>query len=47
MRLLQCFASAPAETLVTSTVQDIFFIHERGQKIAIWGVMISSGVLIG
>lgn len=47
MRLLQGFASAPAETLVTSTVQDIFYVHERGQKVAVWGLMISSGVLFG
>ncbi|KAJ9298329.1 hypothetical protein DTO271G3_3934 [Paecilomyces variotii] len=47
MRIVQGFASAPLETLVTSTVSDIFFVHERGQKIAIWGVMIASGVLLG
>lgn len=47
MRLLQGFFSAPLETLVTSTIQDVFFVHERGQKIAIWGLLISSGVLVG
>ncbi|GAD97752.1 conserved hypothetical protein [Paecilomyces variotii No. 5] len=47
MRIIQGLASAPLETLVTSTVSDIFFVHERGQKIAIWGVMIASGVLLG
>ncbi|KIX09274.1 uncharacterized protein Z518_00353 [Rhinocladiella mackenziei CBS 650.93] len=47
MRLLQGFASAPYETLVTSTVQDIFFVHERGKKLAIWGFMITTGVLLG
>lgn len=47
MRIVQGLASAPLETLVTSTVSDIFFVHERGQKIAIWGVMIASGVLLG
>lgn len=47
MRLFQGFASAPFETLVTSTVQDIFFVHERGQKLAIWGFMITGGVLLG
>ncbi|KAL7621685.1 hypothetical protein AAE478_009012 [Parahypoxylon ruwenzoriense] len=47
MRLLQGFCSAPLETLVTSTIQDIFYVHERGQKIAIWGLLISSGVLVG
>ncbi|KAK5214192.1 hypothetical protein LTS03_003857 [Exophiala xenobiotica] len=47
MRLMQGFASAPFETLVTSTVQDIFFVHERGQKLAVWGFMITTGVLLG
>ncbi|KAL2004466.1 hypothetical protein VTN00DRAFT_3495 [Thermoascus crustaceus] len=47
MRIVQGLASAPMETLVTSTVSDIFFVHERGQKLAIWGVMITSGVLLG
>lgn len=47
MRLLQGFASAPFETLVTSTIQDLFFVHERGQKLAIWGLMLTSGVLLG
>jgi hypothetical protein len=46
MRLMQGFASAPFETLVTSTVQDIFFVHERGQKLAVWGFMITTGVLL-
>lgn len=47
MRLLQGFASAPFETLVTSTIQDLFFVHERGQKMAIWGLMLTCGVLLG
>ncbi|KEF56048.1 uncharacterized protein A1O9_07629 [Exophiala aquamarina CBS 119918] len=47
MRLLQGFASAPFETLVTSTIQDLFFVHQRGQKMAIWGLMSTCGVLLG
>lgn len=47
MRLAQGFASAPFETLVTSSIQDIFLVHERGQKMALWGFMITTGVLLG
>ncbi|RFU33959.1 hypothetical protein B7463_g2387, partial [Scytalidium lignicola] len=47
MRLMQGFASAPFETLVTSSIQDIFFVHERGKKLAIWGSMITAGVFLG
>lgn len=47
MRAVQGAASAPVETLVTSTVSDIFFVHQRGQKLAIWGLAILTGVLLG
>ncbi|PGH06685.1 hypothetical protein AJ79_06469 [Helicocarpus griseus UAMH5409] len=47
MRAIQGLASAPLETLVTSTVSDIFFVHQRGQKLAIWGLTANSGVLLG
>jgi MFS family permease len=43
-RGLTGIASAPIETLVTSTVYDIYFTHERGGKLAIWGVMLLSGM---
>ncbi|OCL06393.1 MFS transporter-like protein [Glonium stellatum] len=47
MRVLQGIASAPLETLVTSTVSDLFFVHQRGSRLAIWSVMLASGVLLG
>ncbi|KAF7894752.1 uncharacterized protein EAF01_010202 [Botrytis porri] len=47
MRAIQGAASAPVETLVTSTVSDIFFVHQRGQKLAIWGLAILTGALLG
>ncbi|EGC41836.1 MFS transporter [Histoplasma capsulatum var. duboisii H88] len=46
MRIVQGISAAPLETLVTSTVSDIFFVHERGQKLAIWGIAITSGVIL-
>ncbi|KAH7139087.1 MFS transporter-like protein [Dendryphion nanum] len=47
MRVIQGIASAPLETLVTSTVSDMFFIHQRGTRLSIWGCMLASGVLLG
>ncbi|KAI0480967.1 MFS transporter-like protein [Xylariaceae sp. FL0804] len=47
MRIFQGIASAPLETLVTSTVSDLFFVHQRGLRLSLWGVMLGSGVLIG
>ncbi|CAO2655246.1 Nn.00g103100.m01.CDS01 [Neocucurbitaria sp. VM-36] len=47
MRVVQGMASAPLETLVTSTVSDMYFVHQRGTRISIWGCMLSSGVLLG
>jgi len=47
MRVLRGIASAPLETLVTSTVSDLFFVHQRGSRQAIRSVMLASGVLFG
>ncbi|KAI8932064.1 hypothetical protein NX059_010951 [Plenodomus lindquistii] len=47
MRVIQGMASAPLETLVTSTVSDMYFVHQRGTRISIWGCMLASGVLLG
>jgi MFS family permease len=47
MRVVQGIASAPLETLVTSTVSDMYFVHQRGTRISIWGCMLASGVLLG
>ena len=47
MRVFQGIASAPLETLVTSTVTDLFFVHQRGLRLSIWHVMIASGALLG
>ncbi|KAL6163780.1 hypothetical protein ACJQWK_10305 [Exserohilum turcicum] len=47
MRVIQGIASAPLETLVTSTVSDMYFVHQRGARIAVWGCFLASGVLLG
>ncbi|KAF2190289.1 MFS general substrate transporter [Zopfia rhizophila CBS 207.26] len=47
MRVFQGIASAPLETLVTSTVSDLFFVHQRGSRLSIWGCMLAAGVLLG
>lgn len=47
MRVFQGFASAPLETLVTSTISDLFFVHQRGLRLSIWGMTINTGVLLG
>ncbi|KAI1639900.1 MFS transporter-like protein [Biscogniauxia mediterranea] len=47
MRIFQGIVSAPLETLVTSTVSDLFFVHQRGLRLSLWGVMLGSGVLLG
>lgn len=35
---------APFEALVVSTIGDIFFVHERGFRSAIWGFAILAGI---
>jgi MFS family permease len=47
MRVVQGIASAPLETLVTSTVSDMYYVHQRGVRISVWGCMLASGVLLG
>ncbi|KAF3053760.1 hypothetical protein E8E11_001901 [Didymella keratinophila] len=47
MRVIQGIASAPLETLVTSAVSDMYYVHQRGVRISLWGCMLASGVLLG
>ncbi|KAI6352028.1 hypothetical protein MCOR25_009607 [Pyricularia grisea] len=42
-RTLGGFASAPIFALATASVSDIFFAHERGIFLAVWGLTISAG----
>lgn len=44
--LLSFFAAAPP-VVGLSIIRDIFFFHERAQKVAVWAVSISLGPIIG
>lgn len=47
MRFLQGFAAAPLETLVSATISELFFVHERGKKLSIWSLFVMAGVKLG
>jgi MFS family permease len=38
---------APIEAIVPSTIADIFFLHERGEKIALYGLSVLGGNELG
>lgn len=46
-RFFQGLGVSPAATVGLATIGDMFFEHERGQKIGIWVLAIDSGLLIG
>ena len=35
---------SPFEVLVTTTIADIYFVHQRGLRLAMWGLCLSVGV---
>ncbi len=39
--------AGPVEALVPSTITDIFFLHDRGEKISIYGLTLLGGYEIG
>ena len=39
--------AAPLFTLVTATIADIFFVHQRGRSIAVWNLMLNAGAQVG
>ncbi|CAA9965120.1 MFS-1 multi-domain protein [Pyrenophora teres f. maculata] len=41
------FLSAPLFTLLTATIADLFFQHQRGRSIAVWNVLLNSGAQVG
>ncbi|GAD98696.1 conserved hypothetical protein [Paecilomyces variotii No. 5] len=43
-RLVGCVGMSPFEVLVTSTIADIYFVHQRGVRLAAWGLCLSIGV---
>lgn len=47
MRILQGFAAAPLETLISATISELFFIHEKGKMLSIWNLFVMGGVKLG
>jgi len=47
MRFIQGFAAAPLETLVSATISELFFVHERGQRLSVWSLFVMAGVKLG
>ena len=43
-RLIGCIGMSPFEVLVTTTIADMYFVHERGLRLAMWGLCLSVGV---
>ncbi|KAI1087653.1 MFS general substrate transporter [Rostrohypoxylon terebratum] len=43
-RLAGCIGMSPFEVLVTTTIADIYFVHQRGVRLAAWGLCLSVGV---
>jgi MFS family permease len=39
--------SAPLFTLLTATISDIFFVHQRGKSIGVWNLFLNSGAQVG
>ncbi|CZR58281.1 related to transporter protein HOL1 [Phialocephala subalpina] len=43
-RLIGCIGMSPFEVLVTTTIADLYFVHQRGVRLAAWGLCLSVGV---
>jgi MFS family permease len=46
-RFFQGLGVSPASTVGLAAINDMFFEHERGQKIGLWVLAIDSGLLVG
>lgn len=46
-RIIQGMGMAPVESIATNTVGDLFFAHQRGMRIAIWGLSLLGGINLG
>lgn len=46
-RFFQGFGVSPGATVGMATIGDMFFEHERGQKLGLWVLAIDSGLLVG
>jgi len=47
MRVIQGFSAAPLETLISATVSELFFVHEKGKMLSIWNLFVMGGVKLG
>lgn len=43
-RIFGAIGMSPFEVLTTAVIGDIYFVHERGLRLAIWGLCLSVGV---
>ena len=46
-RTLGGLFSAPLFTLVTASIADIFFVHQRGAAISAWNLSLTAGAQVG
>ncbi|KAL0575809.1 hypothetical protein V5O48_006163 [Marasmius crinis-equi] len=46
-RAFQGFGMSSLQSLVASTIEQIFFVHERGSRSVIWSFSIMSGITLG
>ncbi|THH15112.1 hypothetical protein EW146_g5311 [Bondarzewia mesenterica] len=46
-RVFQGFGMSALQSLVASTIEQIFFIHERGARAVIWSFAIMAGITLG
>ena len=46
-RIFSGFGMAPYEVLVQCTLADLYFVHERGTRIAIWNLFLLTGIAGG
>jgi MFS family permease len=46
-RFFQGFGVSPAATVGMAIINDLFFEHERGQKIGLWVLALDMGLLFG
>jgi MFS family permease len=46
-RIFQGLLQAPVEAIVPSTISDIFFLHERGKMVGLYGLAVVGGNAIG
>ncbi|KAL1990462.1 hypothetical protein VTN49DRAFT_6301 [Thermomyces lanuginosus] len=46
-RIISAIGMAPYEILVLATIKDLYFVHERGTRIAVWNLFLLCGIAGG